>query len=79
MNATYNLSAYAIYMPVVLTLTIVVSELLFKNAKIFMMDIFHRKEEIAMADNVDASVDEVSSPVQQDLAIKEAPRPPAET
>ena len=51
MNATYNLSAYAIYLPVVLTLTIVVSELLFKNAKIFMMDIFHRKEEIAMATN----------------------------
>ena len=49
MNATYNLSAYAIYLPVVLTLTIVVSELLFKNAKIFMMDIFHQKEKIAMA------------------------------
>ena len=51
MNATYNLSAYAIYLPVALTLTIVVSELLFKNAKIFMMDIFHQKEEIAMATN----------------------------
>lgn len=51
MNATYNLSAYAIYFPVALTLTIVVSELLFKNAKIFMMDIFHQKEEIAMATN----------------------------
>ena len=51
MNATYNLSAYAIYLPVVLTLTIVVSELLFKNAKIFMLDIFHQKEEIAMATN----------------------------
>lgn len=51
MNATYNLSAYALYLPVVLTLTIVVSELLFKNAKIFMMDIFHQKEEIAMATN----------------------------
>ena len=51
MNATYNISAYAIYLPVVLTLTIIVSELLFKNAKIFMMDIFHQKEEIAMATN----------------------------
>lgn len=51
MNATYNLSAYAIYLPVVLTLTIVVSELMFKNAKIFMRDIFHQKEEIAMATN----------------------------
>jgi hypothetical protein len=51
MNTTYNLTAYAIYLPVVLTLTIVVSELLFKNAKIFMMDIFHQKKEIAMATN----------------------------
>ena len=37
------------------------------------------KEDMAIADNVDASVDEVSSLVQQDLAIKESPRPPAET
>lgn len=51
MNTTYNLSAYAIYLPVVLALTILVSELLFKNAKIFMMDIFHQKKEIAMATN----------------------------
>ena len=51
MNTTYNLTAYAIYLPVVLTLTIVVSELLFKNAKIFMMDIFHQKSVIALATN----------------------------
>lgn len=51
MNATYNLTAYAIYLPIVLALTVVVSELLFRNAKIFMMDIFHQKSDIALATN----------------------------
>lgn len=51
MTTTYNLSAYAIYLPVVLTLTIIVSELLFRNAKVFMMDIFHQKSDIALATN----------------------------
>ena len=51
MNATYNLSAYSIYLPVAITLTIVVSHLLFKNAKIFMLEIFHQKEDIALATN----------------------------
>lgn len=51
MNATYNLSAYSIYLPIAITLTIVVSHLLFKNAKVFMLDIFHQKEDIALATN----------------------------
>lgn len=51
MNATYNLTAYLVYLPAVIILTIVVSELLFRNAKIFMMDIFHQKEKIALATN----------------------------
>lgn len=51
MNATYNLPAYAIYLPVVITLTVVVSELLFRNARIFMMDIFHQKKDISYATN----------------------------
>lgn len=51
MNATYNLSAYSIYLPIAITLTIVVSHLLFKNAKIFMLEIFHQKEDIALATN----------------------------
>jgi len=51
MTATYNLSAYAIYLPIVLTLTVVVSELLFRNSKVFMMDIFHQKSDIALATN----------------------------
>ena len=51
MTATYNLTAYAIYLPIVLTLTVIVSELLFRNAKVFMMDIFHQKSDIALATN----------------------------
>lgn len=51
MTATYNLSAYAIYLPIVLALTVIVSELLFRNAKVFMLDIFHQKTDIATATN----------------------------
>ncbi len=51
MTATYNLSAYAIYLPIVLALTVIVSELLFRNAKVFMLDIFHQKTDIAIATN----------------------------
>ncbi|MFC6267423.1 hypothetical protein [Frigoriflavimonas asaccharolytica] len=51
MNATYNLSAYFIYLPVVIALTIVVSNILFRNGKIFMLDIFHQKKDIAYATN----------------------------
>lgn len=51
MTTSYNLTAYAIYLPIVLTLTVIVSELLFRNAKVFMMDIFHQKSDIALATN----------------------------
>lgn len=50
-TATYNFSAYMIYLPIVITLTIFVSQFLFKNSKTFMLDIFHQKEDIAMATN----------------------------
>ncbi len=50
-TATYNFSAYMIYLPVVITLTVFVSQFLFKNSKTFMIDIFHQKEDIAMATN----------------------------
>lgn len=43
--------AYAIYLPVALSLTFYVAKTLFKNAKVFMLDIFHGKEEIAFATN----------------------------
>lgn len=50
-TATYNFSAYMIYLPIVIALTVFVSQFLFKNSKTFMIDIFHRKEDIAMATN----------------------------
>ena len=45
------LIAYAIYLPVSIGLTTFVSQHLFKNSKIFMLDIFNQREEIAMATN----------------------------
>ncbi|MGC5745523.1 hypothetical protein [Chryseobacterium sp. NFX27] len=51
LNETYNFSAYMIYLPIVITLTVLVSQFLFKNSKTFMIDIFHQKEDIAMATN----------------------------
>lgn len=51
LTQTYNFSAYMIYLPIVITLTVLVSQFLFKNSKTFMIDIFHQKEEIAMATN----------------------------
>ncbi|MEN4761066.1 hypothetical protein ABEG63_12085 [Chryseobacterium sp. C39-AII1] len=50
-TTTYNFSAYMIYLPIVITLTVFVSQFLFKNSKTFMIDIFHQKEDIAMATN----------------------------
>lgn len=51
LTTTYNFSAYMIYLPIVITLTILVSQFLFKNSKTFMIDIFHQKKDIAMATN----------------------------
>ncbi len=47
----YNLIAYLVYLPVAILMTIAVSNVLFKNGKIFMYDIFHQKEDIANATN----------------------------
>ncbi len=43
--------AYAIYLPIALLLTFFVARSLFRNAKTFMIDIFHGKTEIALATN----------------------------
>lgn len=51
LTQTYNFSAYMIYLPIIIALTILVSQFLFKNSKTFMIDIFHQKEDIAMATN----------------------------
>lgn len=51
METNFNLIAYAIYLPVAIILTVMVSNNLFRNGKIFMNDIFHQKLEIANATN----------------------------
>lgn len=51
LTQTYNFSAYMIYLPIVITLTVLVSQFLFRNSKTFMIDIFHQKQDIAMATN----------------------------
>lgn len=51
LTTTYNFQAYMIYLPIVITLTVLVSQFLFKNSKTFMIDIFHQKQDIAMATN----------------------------
>lgn len=45
------LIGYIIYLPIVLLLTYFVSKTLFKNGKVFMIDIFKGKEDIANATN----------------------------
>lgn len=51
MNNSLELIAYTIYLPISIGLTTLVAQHLFKNSKIFMLDIFNQKVEIAMATN----------------------------
>jgi len=51
METSKILIGYAIYLPVVLFLTLYVSKTLFKNSKIYMLDIFKGRQEIADATN----------------------------
>lgn len=51
METTKILTGYFIYLPVAIALTLIVSHTLFKNARIFMLDIFKGREEIANATN----------------------------
>lgn len=51
METTKILIGYGIYLPVALLLTYYVSKTLFKNGKIFMLDIFKGREDIAEATN----------------------------
>lgn len=43
--------AYCIYLPLALVLTFYVAHMLFKNSRVFMMDIFNGREEIALSTN----------------------------
>lgn len=51
METSKILIGYAIYLPTALFLTYYVSKTLFKNSKIYMLDIFKGREEIAIATN----------------------------
>ena len=46
-----HVKAYLIYLPIAVGLTYYVARTLFKNSKVFMMDIFKGREEIAMSTN----------------------------
>jgi len=50
-NSVLNVKAYLIYLPIVLVMTFLVARALFKNSKIFMLDIFKGREEIANSTN----------------------------
>lgn len=51
METTKILIGYAIYLPIAILLTYYVSKTLFQNGKIYMLDIFKGREEIADATN----------------------------
>jgi len=51
MITTKILIGYAFYLPIAIFLTYYVSRTLFKNSKIFMLDIFKGREEIANSTN----------------------------
>lgn len=51
METTKILIGYAVYVPVALFLTFYVSRTLFRNSKVYMLDIFKGREEIAQATN----------------------------
>lgn len=51
METNMLLLAYYIYLPVAIGLTYLVAKTLFKNGKVFMLDIFSGREDIANATN----------------------------
>jgi hypothetical protein len=51
METSKILIGYAFYLPIALALTFYVSRTLFKNSKVYMLDIFKGREEIAASTN----------------------------
>lgn len=51
METKFITIGYAVYLPIALALTYYVAHNLFKNSKVFMLDIFSGKEEIATSTN----------------------------
>lgn len=43
----YILLTYALYLPITIALTVYVARTLFKNGRVFLVDIFHRNELLA--------------------------------
>jgi H+/gluconate symporter-like permease len=50
-NVSMVVIGYAVYLPVAIFLTYLVAKTLFKNGKVFMLDIFRGREEIANSTN----------------------------
>ena len=46
-----TVTTYLIYLPIVLLMTTLVARTLFKNSRVFMLDIFNGREEIALSTN----------------------------
>jgi len=51
MKTNFILVAYCVYLPLAIALTVYVARQLFSNSKVFMLDIFHGRQEIALATN----------------------------
>ena len=47
----YTVTAYSIYLPVAVALTVWVARTLYLNSRIFLVDIFHGQTELAVAVN----------------------------
>lgn len=48
---THHVLSYLIYLPITILLTIWVGHMLFKNGKIFLLDIFNKNQELAQSVN----------------------------
>ena len=51
MQTNFVLWGYVVYLPIALALTYYVARILFQNGKVFMLDIFHGREDIALSTN----------------------------
>ena len=51
MENYHIVTAYLIYLTTSISLTLYVAHILFKNGKVYMLDIFHGREDIALATN----------------------------
>ncbi len=47
----YNILSYLLYLPITICLTVWVANTLFKNGKVFLVDIFHGNEELSNSVN----------------------------